>query len=343
MDRFEHYISHLYVDSRVEKLGILDATRVLLMRCGFEVLEHSSTRPWILFDMMPWSGPKAINHKLGIQKPFHNWRLHWAIHIVTHYLNREQSAQILSPTIFQYEERQEAPQYADFIRKRLAAFSMPYPIEKDLTDYGCNNRTCIVRKDGQRYLCKVFRGDRLRYLHNELNARPYLKGIVRSADIVEHGESYVLMEYLPNIRSVSSKINRFGYYPLLLMREILLAIQKIYENGCTLLDIHSGNILLDEHNKLLFIDFEYVIFQNPKVEFLQSPFFVVPNKVAVDAPLEDIGYEHFWASHVQVTPKQLIRSRCYVWMLSGVLMMIEYVKVYLYKIRNKARKMRRRV
>lgn len=336
--------SYLIINKDVIRLSLLDAVTVLLRRCGFELIETNEETRWLLLDLLPWDSPKPINVKIGINgKRFDNWRIHWASYIVPIYLAKHlketSSLSVLPSALFEVIENVTLDKkQQEYVNNALRQFQMPYPIYKDLTNYGCNNRTCIVIRDGKKFLCKLFKGDRLHYLRNEVKVRDCLNGYVRFPLVEEVRGNYVLMEYIDGIKSISTKLNQFGYYPLMLLHDIFSVLYKLYCQGLVLLDFHPGNVILTEQNEIVFIDFEYVQWEEtPKEDFFNSSYFVLPDKVICDGPLEEIGYEKFWKPYIQVEARMLLKPKWYLGIIDVILGVTNLASKYKDKINRRIR------
>jgi hypothetical protein len=158
---------------------------------------------------------------------------------------------------------QDAAGCASELLGRKATLKTPFPIIRALPSRRNHAVTYLVRHEGRRRVCKVYRPGGLEYKENEVIAESYVGPSPEARSLVASGDNWILMPYYAGYRKLRSVTGRGGLLPLETSRRIFRKMCELHDQGLMLLDFHPDNVLIDGNGALKFIDFEHIHIDDP--------------------------------------------------------------------------------
>lgn len=339
---YTYTLTSFWVDRKVEDLGLTKACRLLFERSGFEIvfgkendtlgglrdrlgIEVQKGDWFVCLDLVPWKDVRSKVKNVSWDSESENHRIEWSLDVVSRFLadelNQGTREQIISGDFFRglltpcagtaTLKSFFAKFYPAVLKendRKAEEFECRFPVVKELTDYGCNNRIDLVECGGQKLICKTFKPTKLRYLENEVIARNRFAGLLRMPKIVERTGNYILLEYLQDIQPIHVLCNRNGLLRIEYAKLIFSAFNRMFEAGFVHLDFHPGNVLVEGQVRLVFLDFEYLQKYTPTSEVFRCPGVVKHDKLVYDSPLEDITYQEYWLHLIRLPLSTLLRA-----------------------------------
>lgn len=151
----------------------------------------------------------------------------------------------------------------------LYKWSKDDKLEKPKDKYSSSRSTSeLIEKDGKLFLKKTFidTSDSTNAFIAETNAYKMFQKYSWCPKIIEQGDNYLIIEYLPN----EYRLDQYkGKKDKSLLGEILWCILDIYNEGFAHRDIHSKNIFVT-NTGIKIIDFETIISQKKSIDFYES-------------------------------------------------------------------------
>ena len=137
----------------------------------------------------------------------------------------------------------------------IDALLPPFPVVRAFSSRNVHAKVCLVRYGEELAVCKMFRRHSRKHLlreRNGLSLHPNVPGIPA---LLASDENWILMEYLEGFRE--ARVGWWGFFPIEPVRQAFESLRQLHELGYSLLDFHSGNILVREREGRL-IDLEHL-------------------------------------------------------------------------------------
>lgn len=207
-------------------------------------------------------------------------------------------------------------------KEMAASFVSPFPVEQVMPGIKYNAQVELVRVAGGVAVCKRFRPGRLDRFNNEFRALERLRSVSAAPDLLDAGDSWVLMSYCEGVElGQASK----GLLPVRLVRGALESARTVHEAGVALLDYQPSNAIVQPDGRVRVIDFEgaYTYDMEPP-PFRDSTFFqpveaweklqIPPERLRNLETIYPRGtYEHRWRSRVGLPVESLLHESSWKW------------------------------
>jgi predicted Ser/Thr protein kinase len=160
------------------------------------------------------------------------------------------------------------------IEKHKKTFITKYPVLGVLSQYSKRAKVELIDFNGKKAVKKTFKPDCEGFLKNEVKVYTLFQDILPIPELLEVGENCIITKYIEGSRPFGSRIS------LKRLKKCIDILQKVYEQGYSLLDFKPANFLIDTRNNIYLIDFEFLHKYETKPDFLNCYDLVgIPNTI----------------------------------------------------------------
>lgn len=130
------------------------------------------------------------------------------------------------------------------------------PVIATSTRFGRRAKIEVVQRQGRFAVKKTFKPHQERFCQREVEAlRALAPSVAEVPPLLECAPSWLIVPYYDNVLDYRRSSGRL--LPLGVARQAIRALEKVYEAGYALVDASIDNLLVDRHEGLKLIDFEF--------------------------------------------------------------------------------------
>ena len=192
-------------------------------------------------------------------------------------------------------------------KKNNKKYINKHKVIKDYSRTSMRSKVFLIEYEGKECIQKIYNFNSLSYLKREVNFLEKYQNETFVPKLIQVKENFIIMEYISNKFDLNSYSKTLSLDICFKLRNIL---NKIYNDGITILDLNPTNVIITEENNLVLIDFEYAqnYIQKPKKFIDVYEMGKIPlNKVEV-YPNGHENYENaydlFWKDRFQLSKEQ---------------------------------------
>jgi hypothetical protein len=207
----------------------------------------------------------------------------------------------------------EAPSFLRAVRALEGAFATALPVVRDLTEMGRRAKVEVILFEGRLAVKKTFRPGLERFLARERFALEQLSPRVPAIPpLLASGDNYVIMPYYRDVLRRNKESRRLlpRLWPLRTVRQALAAVRSCYDQGYSLIDFSTQNVVVDRKAGLKVIDFEFLhCYEQRPPSFEQAYDFTgIPPDFQGDFPYGVLGFDLRWRPFVGLDLHSLLHA-----------------------------------
>lgn len=200
------------------------------------------------------------------------------------------------------------------IRQRLDSWRVAYrtqqPVLKNLTRYGARAKVELIEHQGRPAVLKTFKPGRERFCQREQFAmRELSRQIPEVPSLLDADTSSVTCPFYDDVLCYQRSSGRL--IPLSVAKQAMAALRKVHDAGFALLDAGIDNVVVDRHEGLKLIDFEFLHrYEQPQPAFDEG-FDIAGCPDQFDGDLPSGGgknYRQHWQPYVGLSLQSLLRD-----------------------------------
>jgi hypothetical protein len=206
------------------------------------------------------------------------------------------------------------PHAVDDVLAEVARLRSDYrtvePVIATSTRFGRRAKIEVVERNGRFAVKKTFKPHQERFCQREVEALKALASSVPEVPpLLECAPSWLIVPYYDNVLDYRRASGRL--LPLGVARQAIGALEKVYEAGYALVDASIDNLLVDRHEGLKLIDFEFCHRYQRRPESFLASYDVAgcPADFSGDLPIQGgNSYDRNWRPYIGLSLEALMHD-----------------------------------